>query len=252
MKRKKIAAANWKMNTTVTEGHALLTELVGKNKKSDVEVVICAPCTHLYALSEVVADQDKIQLGAQNMSQHLKGAFTGEVSAQMIKSCKASHVVIGHSERRQYFGENDELLSEKLGVALHNDLTPIFCCGESLDIRKAGNHVDHVIKQLDTALSPYSADDLADLVIAYEPIWAIGTGETASSSQAQEMHHAIRGFLKSKYGIAMAERTPILYGGSVKPHNASELFGNPDVDGGLVGGASLDASGFAEIINSFE
>jgi triosephosphate isomerase len=252
MKRKKIAAANWKMNTTVTEGHELLSALVSQDKKDDVDVVICAPCTHLYALSDVVASQDRVQLGAQNMSQHLKGAYTGEVSAHMIKSCKASHVVIGHSERRQHFGEDDQLLSAKLGVALNNDLTPIFCCGESLDIRKSGNHVNHVINQLDTALSPYSADDLRDLVIAYEPIWAIGTGETASPAQAQEMHLAIREFLKKKFGAEMAEHTPILYGGSVKPHNAAELFRNPDVDGGLVGGASLDASGFAQIINSFE
>ena len=252
MNRKKIAAANWKMNTTVTEGHALLSELVAKGKSSDVEVVVCAPSTHLYMLSEVVAGHDKIHLGAQNMSQHLKGAFTGEVSATMLKSCNASHVVIGHSERRQHFGESDQLLSEKLGVALNHDLTPIFCCGETLDIRKSSNHVNHVINQLDVALSPYSANDLENLVIAYEPIWAIGTGETASPAQAQEMHLAIREFLKEKFGHAMAERTPILYGGSVKPHNAVELFKNPDVDGGLVGGASLDASGFAEIINSFE
>ena len=240
------------MNTTVAEGHALLSDLVSKDKKADVEVVICAPSTHLHAMSEVVKGQSNVQLGAQNMSQHLKGAYTGEISADMIKSCHASHVVIGHSERRQYFGESDQLLSEKLGVALSNNLTPIFCCGESLDIRKSGNQDSHVIGQLDTALSPFSADELQDLVIAYEPIWAIGTGETATPAQAQEMHQSIRGFLKDKFGSAMAERTPILYGGSVKPHNAAELFQNPDVDGGLVGGASLDASGFAEIINSFE
>jgi len=252
VKRKKIAAANWKMNTTVHEGNALLSDLLNQDRSSDVEVVICAPCTHLYALGQAVEKESNVQLGAQNMSQHAKGAFTGEVSADMIKSCKASHVVIGHSERRQYFSENDELLSEKLGVALKNNLTPIFCCGESLDIRKSGNHVDYVIEQLTTSLSPYSADELEDLVIAYEPIWAIGTGETATPDQAQEMHHAIRTFLKEKFGSKMAEHTPILYGGSVKPNNAVELFANPDVDGGLVGGASLDPSGFAQIINSFE
>ena len=251
MKRKKIAAANWKMNTTVPEGHELLSDLLQKDTNSDVEVVICAPCTHLYALGEALIDKTGIQLGAQNMSQHAKGAYTGEVSADMIKSCKASHVVIGHSERRQYFGEDDQLLGEKLGVALKNDLTPIFCCGEPLQIRKAGDHVDYVINQLDISLSPYEASELKQLVIAYEPIWAIGTGETATPLQAQEMHHAIRSFLQDKFGEELANQIPILYGGSVKPNNAAELFANPDVDGGLVGGASLDPEGFAQIINSF-
>ena len=251
MKRKKIAAANWKMNTNVAEGIDLFKKLSNQEKASDVDVVICAPHTHIYALSQLDTGGENVHLAAQNLSKHLKGAYTGEISADMIKSSGADHVVIGHSERREYFGEDDELLGLKLQVALNNGLTPIFCCGESLDVRKSGNHVSHVLNQLQISLSSFEADDLKTLIIAYEPIWAIGTGETATPEQAQEMHRSIRQFLSDSFGSELAEMIPILYGGSVKPHNAQELFGKPDVDGGLVGGASLDPIGFATIINSF-
>ncbi len=251
MKRRKIAAANWKMNTNVAEGIKLLKEISQQQKASDVDVVLCAPHTHLYTLNQTVSDVEGIYLGAQNMSRHLKGAYTGEISVDMIKSCGTNHVVIGHSERREYFGEDDALLGLKLGIALEHQLIPIFCCGESLQIRKDGNHIDYVLNQLKISFSHFTTTQLDPLVIAYEPIWAIGTGETASPEQAQEMHQAIRSFVSDSFGEALAAKVPILYGGSVKPHNAQEIFGKPDVDGGLVGGASLDPVGFASIINSF-
>jgi len=250
MKRKKIAAANWKMNTTVTEGVALMTELLDQPLDSESTVVICAPSTHLYALSQI-SKSDNIHLGAQNMYPKKSGAYTGEISSDMVQSVGADHIVIGHSERREYFNESNSFLAEKLRIALDDNLTAIFCCGEGLEIRKAGNHVSHVVGQLKESFKEFSADEIAKVVIAYEPIWAIGTGETASPEQSQEMHLAIRDFLKADYGSEVSDVIPILYGGSVKPANAKEIFGQPDVDGGLVGGASLNAESFAAIVNSF-
>jgi triosephosphate isomerase len=250
MKRKNIAAANWKMNTTVQEGVALLEALCSYTLEKSTEVIVCAPATHLYALS-MIDCPGNVHIGGQNMSNKDSGAYTGEISAQMLLSVGVTHVVIGHSERRQYFGESDELLGSKLRTALDNGLTPIFCCGEGLDIRRSGNHVNHVIGQIEASLVDFSADEVAKMVIAYEPIWAIGTGETASPAQAQEMHAAIRAHLDATYGYEIAQSISILYGGSVKPANGQEIFSQTDVDGGLVGGASLDAESFAKIVNSF-
>jgi len=238
------------MNTTVGEGVALLSNLCTCDLDQGAEVVICAPATHLYALSQE-AHPGHVHLGGQNIFTQPSGAYTGEISGAMLKSVGASYVIIGHSERRGYFGELDDFLGQKVLAALDQDLTPIFCCGENLDIRKTGDHVEHVIAQLTNAFDVLTPEQVNQLVIAYEPIWAIGTGETASPEQAQEMHAAIRAHLTEQYGETIAEHIPILYGGSVKPANAKEIFGQKDVDGGLVGGASLKADSFAEIVNSF-
>lgn len=250
MNRKKIAAANWKMNTTVEEGKQLLKQLLDHSLDETVDVVVCAPFTHLFELRSSLKGKN-IFLGAQNISQHEHGAYTGEVSATMLKSCRVSHVIIGHSERREYFNEDNALLGLKLKQVLKHHLTPILCCGERLDIRKAGDHISHVLGQLKETLDGMSAESLSSLILAYEPIWAIGTGETASPAQAQEMHHEIRSFLGRRFDKSFASTVPILYGGSVKPGNANELFGQNDVDGGLVGGASLNAENFAAIVNAF-
>jgi len=250
MERRKIAAANWKMNTTVQEGQALLEELLSHDLDANTEVVINAPATHLYTLGQMNRPNN-VHIGAQNIYPKTSGAYTGENSPAMVEATGAKYVVIGHSERREYFSESNEFLAEKLRITLDQGLLPIFCCGEGLDIRKAGNHVAHVVGQLKESFASFSAEDLDTIAIAYEPIWAIGTGETASPAQAQEMHAAIRAYLKEAFGDALAAKMPILYGGSVKPANAQEIFGQPDVDGGLVGGASLKADSFSAIINAF-
>ncbi len=251
MSRKRIAAANWKMNTNLQEGEELLTQLVNKKLDRSTDIIVCAPFTHLASLCKQVNGNDQVKIAAQNMSDHDKGAYTGEVSAAMLLSVGVTHVVIGHSERREYFNESDELLGRKLKKAIENNITPIFCCGEQLSIRKEGNHIKHVISQLTRSFSGCSKDDLKELIIAYEPIWAIGTGETASPEQAEEMQLEIRKFLSNAYDQELADTTPILYGGSVKPGNAKDIFSKPNVDGGLVGGASLNAEGFSIIVNSF-
>lgn len=245
--RRKIAAGNWKMNTTPMEGVELLRGLNKGTFPSDVEMIICAPATHLAHLAGFC----DIAIGAQNMYFEDKGAYTGEISASMIKSLGVRHVLIGHSERREYFNETDDILAKKLNKALEHELAPIFCCGEPLEIRKKGTHVDYVKSQLEKGLFHLTADEMKKIVLAYEPIWAIGTGETASPEQAQEMHEAIRSLVNAKYNADIADGLPILYGGSVKPANAKELFSKADVDGGLVGGASLNAEGFVAIANSF-
>lgn len=250
MPRKKIAAANWKMNTTVEEGLELLGNLCSCHLDGGTEVVICAPATHLYALSKST-HPGHVHLGGQNIYTQPSGAYTGEISGAMLKSAGAEYVIIGHSERRGYFGEMDDFLGQKVLAALSHNLIPIFCCGEGLNIRKEGGHVDHVINQLKEAFDVLTPEQVSELVIAYEPIWAIGTGETASPEQAQEMHAAIRTYLSENYGAEIADNLSILYGGSVKPNNAKEIFGQQDVDGGLVGGASLKPDSFAEIVNSF-
>ena len=227
-----------------------MNELCAQDLDKSTQVVVCAPATHLYALGQL-STPEQVAIGGQNIYTKDSGAYTGEISCPMLKSTGATYAVVGHSERRAYFAETDEFLGEKAKAALSHGLTPIFCCGEGLDIRKAGNHVEHVISQLKASFALLTADQVSKLVIAYEPIWAIGTGETASPEQAQEMHAAIRTFLNESYGEKIAQVISILYGGSVKPANAKEIFGQPDVDGGLVGGASLKADSFSAIVNSF-
>ncbi len=250
MPRKKIAAGNWKMNLSPNEGVKLTMNLIQGNRDPKTHVILAVPATHLSQIQDKLKYVSKIEVAAQNCHQKESGAFTGEISAPMLNSMGVKYVLVGHSERREYFGESNALLKEKIDIALKNKLKVIFCCGESLDIRKKKAHVKHVQKQLKESLLHLTAAQMKDVVIAYEPIWAIGTGETASPQQAQEMHLAIRKSLKKKYK-STADNVSILYGGSVKPANAKELFAMPDIDGGLVGGASLDAKGFGEIINSF-
>jgi len=252
--RKNIVAGNWKMNKTLEEGKALTSEIiniVSDEVQDDTLIVLNPPFIHLNTIHHLVKESDQVFLGAQNCNENASGAYTGEVSVSMLKSVGVEYVILGHSERREYFKESNELLARKVNMVLENGLIPIFCCGESLDIREAGTHVDFVSNQLTKSLFHLSPEEFSKIVIAYEPIWAIGTGVTATSDQAQEMHAALRKHLASKYGDAIADETTILYGGSCKPDNAKELFANPDVDGGLIGGASLKARDFVEIVKSF-
>jgi len=251
MPRKNIAAGNWKMNTTIEEGIELAQTLVNAERPKDVQVILTVPFTHLFPLKKKIKVSSKIMLAAQNCHHKNAGAYTGEISPTMLASMRIPYVVLGHSERREYNHEDNALLALKVRAALDAGLKVIFCCGESLDIRKAGTHVKHVKKQLSDSLFDLTAKEMKDIVIAYEPIWAIGTGETASPEQAQEIHAEIRTILKKKFGKRLSENTSILYGGSVKGSNAKEIFSQPDVDGGLVGGASLVAEDFVKIINSF-
>lgn len=249
--RKNIVAGNWKMNTTVQEGVSLANEVntLLKDVTPKCDVVMCVPFTHLTSVNGVI-DSAKIGLGAENCSEHDKGAYTGEVSAQMVASTGANYVILGHSERRQYFGEDNIQLGKKIRQALDNNLCPIFCVGEVLAQREDGTYFDVVSGQLE-ALFTLSTEDFAKVVIAYEPVWAIGTGKTATADQAQEMHAHIRKVIADKYGKETADNTSILYGGSCKPTNAKELFAKPDVDGGLIGGAALKADSFMGIIEAF-
>lgn len=249
--RKKIVAGNWKLNTTVQDGVDLATEVEKQytaNGDKDVVVVLGTPFTHL---TEVAKVTEHVAVSSQNCAAEAKGAFTGEVSAEMVKSTGAEYVILGHSERREYYGETSEILNKKVALALENGLTPIYCCGEALDIREAGTQNEFVINQLKETIFQLSEEDFKKIVIAYEPIWAIGTGKTATSDQAQEMHKALREAIAANFTPAIADDTSILYGGSCKPSNAPELFANPDVDGGLIGGASLKAEDFMGIINAF-
>lgn len=248
--RKKIVAGNWKMNTNLAEGISLAKDVNAQVSGGGVEVVICTPFIHLTEVAKVITEEN-LSLGAQNCADKVSGAYTGEVSAEMVKSTGASHVILGHSERRAYYGETDQILAEKTDLALANGLTPIFCIGEVLEEREAGKHFDIVKSQLDKGVFHLSADEFSKLVIAYEPVWAIGTGKTASPEQAQEIHKVIREHIAAKYGQAVADETSILYGGSCKPSNAAELFSNADVDGGLIGGAALKAEDFMGIVNAF-
>lgn len=250
--RTKIVAGNWKMNKNLPEAQALTTELkniLSAEFKGKSTVLVCVPFPFIQAV-HLVAEGSRIQVGAQNCSQHESGAYTGEVSAPMIKSLGISYVIIGHSERRQFFGEDGQLLAKKTDQCLSSGLTPVFCCGEPLEVREAGKHMELVKAQISESLFHLSAEQMLKVVIAYEPVWAIGTGKTASAQQAQEMHGMIRGTLAEKYGKEVADQIRILYGGSVKADNAAELFSCPDVDGGLVGGASLKAREFADIIKA--
>lgn len=252
--RKNIVAGNWKMNKTLDEGISLASEIVNMvadEIRGDAIVVLNPPYIHLSNIQHIVKNSPNVFLGAQNCNDHTSGAYTGEVSADMLVSVGVNYVILGHSERREYFKESNELLASKVDIVLEKGLTPIFCCGEPLEIREGGTYVDFVCHQLTASLFHLSTEDFSRLVIAYEPIWAIGTGVTATSGQAQEMHAAIRKHLAAKYGAAIANEISILYGGSCKPDNAKELFANPDVDGGLIGGASLKSRDFVDIVKSF-
>lgn len=249
--REKIIAANWKMNKTFHEGLALLVELnmLLDQKPTDHTIVVAPPYTQLYSSSHAVADTG-IKLAAQNCHQERQGAYTGEISADMLQSVGVEYVILGHSERRQYFGETDELIAQKIKTATDTGLKVIYCCGEPLEVREKEQHFELVKQQLTTALEGFQPVVMKDVVIAYEPVWAIGTGLTASPEQAQEMHALIRKTLKGLFNENIANTTPILYGGSMKPSNAAELLAQPDVDGGLIGGASLVAQDFFDIIHS--
>lgn len=252
--RKQIAAANWKMNLTLEQAATLLSDLEQKEipLSEKQEVILGVPFPYLVMAAEKFAKNERIQIAAQNCYNKHSGAFTGEVSASMISSCGVKYVIIGHSERREYFQEDAEILVEKINEALINNLKPIFCCGESLEIRESGKQNEFVEDQIRKCLFHLSGEQITEFVIAYEPIWAIGTGKTASAEQAQEMHAHIRKVLSEKYGSEVADSISILYGGSVKANNASEIFGKPDVDGGLVGGASLNANEFETVIKGLK
>ncbi|WP_133777305.1 triose-phosphate isomerase [Pedobacter nutrimenti] len=250
--RKKIVAGNWKMNLDYAEGVSLFSEIVNMvrdEQKGEQLAVICAPFIHLNSLSKLGGTTVKI--GAQNCHQNESGAFTGEISAKMIKSVGCEYVIIGHSERRQYFAESDELLAAKTSAALKNNLIPIFCIGETLDERNNGSYFDVIKTQLTGGVFGLSAEEFSKVVLAYEPVWAIGTGLTATSEQAQEVHAYIRKEIAAKYGEELAEKTTILYGGSCNPKNAAELFAQKDIDGGLIGGASLKSRDFVDIVKTF-
>jgi triosephosphate isomerase (TIM) len=248
--RKKIAAANWKMNLRVEQGEALLDGLLSKNieLQSHQHAVFAVPFPYLTMARDKLSGKTNYAVAAQNCYHKESGAFTGEVSADMLQSVNIPFVVLGHSERREYFAESNETLARKTDLVLAKGMTPIFCCGEALSIREANTQNAYVEQQLVESLFHLDAVQIAKLVIAYEPIWAIGTGKTASSEQAQEMHRHIRNVLSNRYGAAVANDLSIVYGGSVKGSNAAELFAQPDVDGGLVGGASLQVEDFAQII----
>lgn len=251
MERKLIAAGNWKMNMDYNEGRDLAKSIVSGLQPSEVLVVLGAPYVHLRNISGIIKDISNIKLAAQNCHQEESGAYTGEVSAAMLKSCGVDYVILGHSERREYFGEGDELIARKIDIVLKYGMQPIYCCGEKLEVRESGKHEELVGEQVKKALFHLSKEQMARVVAAYEPVWAIGTGKTASPEQAQEMHQYIRGLIGKKFGKEVADATTILYGGSVKPDNAKELFAQADVDGGLVGGASLKAKDFLAIASSF-
>ena len=251
--RKKIVAGNWKMNLNSKEAKKLIkgiSKYTESNKKDLGCKVIISPSYTNLALAKKQASGTGIKVAAQNMHEATHGAYTGEISANMLKSIKIRNVILGHSERRQYFGENDDLLALKVRQAIDSGLRVIFCNGETLDQRKDGSYFDVVTKQTEIALFGLSKEEIKKVVIAYEPVWAIGTGETATAEQAQEIHAHLRGVLAKKYGQEIADSISILYGGSVKPANAKEIFSKPDVDGGLIGGAALKAEDFIEIIKA--
>lgn len=252
--RKQIAAANWKMNLTLQQAEVLMDELMAASfeLKANQEAIFGVPFPYLINIKKKLAGKQNTFVAAQNCYDKKTGAYTGEVSAEMLKSIDVDYVILGHSERREYFNESHAMLAAKINICLENGLKPIFCCGEALAIREAETQNSYVETQLKESLFHLSAQQMKDFVIAYEPIWAIGTGKTASNEQAQEMHAHIRNVMEKQYGSAVANSISILYGGSVKANNAAAIFGQPDVDGGLVGGASLVAADFAEIINSLK
>lgn len=252
--RKKIVAGNWKMNMDYKEGISLFSEVINMVEDEVTghqHVVVCSPFIHLHSLAQLAKGYTKVSVGAQNAHQAESGAYTGETSAKMIHSTGAEYVILGHSERRQYFGETNELLAKKVDTALKNGLKPIFCIGETLDERESNVYFDIIKTQLEEGLYHLDENHFSQVVIAYEPVWAIGTGKTASAEQAQEIHAFIRKQIAAKYGQPLADATTILYGGSCNPKNAPELFAQPDIDGGLIGGASLKSRDFTDIVKVF-
>ncbi len=249
--RQKIVAGNWKMNTLVPEGVTLAKEVVAKSNEipATVKLIIAPPFVHLAPVAEVVKGSP-VGLSAQNCADKTSGAFTGEVAANMLVSIGCEYTILGHSERRQYYGETDEKLVVKVKLAIENGLCPILCVGENLDEREAGKHFDVVSTQVKNVLYTLTPEEMAKVIVAYEPVWAIGTGKTATAEQAQEIHAYIRKVIAEKFG-SLAEEITILYGGSCKPSNAKELFACPDIDGGLIGGASLKAEDFIAIAQSY-
>lgn len=252
--RKQIAAANWKMNCTLEEANNLLDGIMKENISisPDREVVMAVPFPYLLPSLEKVKNSKGYHIAAQNCYSKKSGAYTGEVSVLMLQSIGIEYVIIGHSERREIFGEDNKMLAGKIDICLQNGLKPIFCCGEPLNIRESESQDEYVENQIKESLFHLEAEKLNHFIVAYEPIWAIGTGKTATSEQAQEMHQHIRNVFEKRYGKEIAESISILYGGSVKANNAKEIFGKPDVDGGLVGGASLIVEDFASIIKSLK
>lgn len=252
--RKKIVAGNWKMNMDYTSGVSLLSEIINMVKDEvigDQQVIVCSPFIHLNSLAQLVKSTNNIAIGAQNCHQAEAGAYTGEISASMIRSVSAEYVLVGHSERRQYFAESNSLLAEKTNSALKCGLKPIFCFGETLEQRNSNSHFTVIKQQLEEGIFHLSEGDFSQVILAYEPVWAIGTGLTASPEQAQEVHAFIRKEIEAKYGETAANDTSILYGGSCNPKNAAELFSQQDIDGGLIGGASLKSRDFVDIIKAF-
>lgn len=249
--RKKIVAGNWKMNLGYEEGISLFSEIlhmVGDEARGNQEVIICSPFIHLHHIAQHSASSSTVSVGAQNISQHESGAYTGEVSAKQVKSTGAEYVILGHSERRAYFGEDEKLLEVKVDQALKNGLKPIFCIGETQEERESGNFWDILANQLKETVFHLADQEFKQVVLAYEPVWAIGTGLTASPEQAQEVHAFIRNEIANNFDQETADATTILYGGSCNPKNAPDLFAQPDIDGGLIGGASLKSRDFVDII----
>jgi triosephosphate isomerase len=248
--RKKLIAGNWKMNKTPADGAALVTELVATvGKLTDVDIVVCPPFVALESVGRAL-EGSTVKLGAQNLHPEASGAFTGEISAPMLRALFTTHVILGHSERRNLFGETDAFINLKVLAAMKNQLRPIFCVGESLAEREAGATLKVVQTQLEAGLEGVSKEQAAGLIVAYEPVWAIGTGKVATTDQAQEVHAFIRGLLTNRFTDPVAQRVRLLYGGSMKPANAPELLAQKDIDGGLIGGASLEARSFVELIKA--
>ncbi|MDC0955625.1 triose-phosphate isomerase [bacterium] len=250
MTRKKIVAGNWKMNNGLQETEILINELLAETNHSGCEVMVAPSFVSLKTAIDSLNDND-IEVVSQNVHQSNDGAYTGEVSAKMLSSIGIKTTIIGHSERREYFNETHEILKNKVDISLQNSIKIIFCFGEELEDRKTNNHFNIISNQISESLFHLSSSDWDNIILAYEPIWAIGTGETASSDQVQEMHSFIRNFIAQKYSNELAQKISILYGGSVKPNNAKEIFSMKDVDGGLIGGASLKSKDFFSIVNSF-
>jgi len=250
--RQKIVAGNWKMNKSFSEAEELL-DLIAEQQaqyEGDVQLIVCPPAVYL-ELATDYSEEYPMLVGAQDVSRYIKGAYTGEVSASMLESMGVTHCIVGHSERRKYFGETDKVIAEKIQNLLSFGITPIYCCGETLEERNGNNHREVVADQISEALFHLTDEEMGEIIIAYEPVWAIGTGVNATPQQAQEMHDFIRRFILDKYGNEVANDIPILYGGSCNAQNAKELFSMPDVDGGLIGGASLTVEGFLAIRDSF-
>ena len=250
MTRKKIVAGNWKMNNDLQETELLINDLVKETNHSGCEIMIAPSFVSLKASIDLLKDKD-IEVISQNVHQNNDGAYTGEISAKMLSSIGIKTTIIGHSERREYFSETHEILKNKVDTSIENSIKIIFCFGEELKDRKTNNHFNIISNQISESLFHLSSSDWDNIILAYEPVWAIGTGETASSDQVQEMHGFIRNFIAQKYSADLAQKISILYGGSVKPNNAKEIFSMKDVDGGLIGGASLNSKDFFSIVNSF-